>query len=153
MSRGKGINKNLTVFQNITKAFNDIILNIQDGISSSGQKTSLYVQRKTICFKDNSKMEIEEYVNNEGLNRMSHYFYVWMTEDTRVIMEFHSEAHSLPNYKTRTEPYHIHPPEEYKYDNEKMDRLPNFKHQELYDILEFIRLHNIANLVSDRHDT
>jgi hypothetical protein len=124
----------------LERQFGSIITDIRDG-DSSGQQSSMAVQRYTFCLIDGSKLFITERISREEII-FSQYDWVGTAGDTRL--KLHSEPHEdSAAYQTATEPHHVHPPDRAKVHN--ITRYPNFHHQELSQILEMIFFHFLAS--------
>ncbi|WP_052480339.1 toxin-antitoxin system TumE family protein [Caldibacillus thermoamylovorans] len=127
---------NPTNFAIIQAEFGDIIIDILDG--DGYQKSTGFIQRKTIRMIDGSYLRIREFLTkNQQIDR---YYYDWFAVDGKILLKFHSESHDKDaRYQTKTEPFHIHIPDELSLST--LTRIPNYNLRELYGILEFIRLH------------
>ncbi|WP_404469351.1 DUF6516 family protein [Sutcliffiella horikoshii] len=129
--------QNATNFTVIQLEFGDVILDIRDGDGSGRTSTGL-TQRKLIKLIDGSYIRIREHLSKSS--EIDLYFYDWFGPDGKELLKFHSENHDEDKrYQTKTEPFHIHIPEELRLSS--MTRLPNYNHRDLYGILEFVRLH------------
>lgn len=131
-----------TNFSFLQRDNGDVILDVREGDSTSRAST-MYAQRKTLLLVDGSKLFVHERLEK---NRIDFYQYDWVTANDKSILKFHSEPHEDVDYQTATEPHHIHPPEAAKLTNK--DRLANRYHQDLFSIIEFIRLHILAKSVT-----
>jgi len=122
-------------FRFIENDFSDIIMEIRDG--AQGLPNSARTIRKTIVFTDLSKMYCVEEIDRNGVF-IELYWYDWYDAQKEVVMKFHAHYHpdETPASITMYDPFHIHSTDE--------RRLRNDKFQELYTILEFIRLRNIS---------
>ncbi|AEH48883.1 DUF6516 family protein [Parageobacillus thermoglucosidasius] len=124
------------VFSFLERDFAEIILEIRDG-GADGRPSTKSCARKTIVFRNETKLYVTEYVTPDGW--IDYYYYDWVTPDGKMILKWHSEPHDEDKrYQTVTEPYHIHLPSSVILHN--MYRLANFEHQTLRSIIEFILL-------------
>lgn len=95
---------------------------------------------------DNSLLYVTEYLNKQQL--IEKYYYDWLSTDKRTILaKFHSEPHSDEKFQTKTEPFHVHPPERAKLNN--LMRYPNYHYTDLFSIIEGIFLFHILPSKSD----
>lgn len=124
----------------IADDFKDIIKWVKE-TDQNGQASTAYIQRKTFVFIDDSYMSITEFIDTKK-NLITKYFYDWYDKDKNEIMKFHSESHTEQKDQTETEPYHIHGRKSL---NPFKKRFPNYYFQNLYHILEFVRLMLIYN--------
>ncbi|WP_435922558.1 toxin-antitoxin system TumE family protein [Paenibacillus sp. DYY-L-2] len=122
-------------FRFIEQNFSDIILEIRDGVNGirSGAKSI----RKTIVFRDTSKLHCIEELDSNG-SYIELYWYDWYDNNKNLIMKFHAHYHpdGTPAEITVFDPYHIHLSNE--------SRIHNTSHRELDSILEFIRLRHYS---------
>ncbi|MGJ7034279.1 toxin-antitoxin system TumE family protein [Anoxybacillus eryuanensis] len=146
--RGKGKTKRsypnprqpASVFSFLERDFADIILEIREG-GADGRPSTKNCARKTIIFRNDTKLYVIEYKTSDGW--IDYYYYDWVTSDGKTILKWHSEPHNADErYQTTTEPYHIHLPASETLHN--MYRLANFEHQTLRSIIEFILLFDKA---------
>jgi Family of unknown function (DUF6516) len=95
-------------FSVLESEFKDIIYNIEDGDGENRPKSSVAVIRKTIKFQDGTQMYVTEHVDERVIVLA---FYDWHKRNGTRILGFHNEPHKDKRYQTKTEPFHIHPPE------------------------------------------
>ncbi|WP_240416650.1 toxin-antitoxin system TumE family protein [Paenibacillus periandrae] len=134
-----------TNFTILEREFNSIIIEIRD-YDSTGQKSSMSFQRKTILLNNDTRVYVTERVVNAEI---LFYQYDWYTNSGEELLKFHSEEHKDKRYKTATGDHHIHPSSTIKLLN--VDRLPNYLHQDLRAIMEFILLHTLANAAKEKN--
>ncbi|MED4972119.1 hypothetical protein E5Z46_08070 [Geobacillus kaustophilus NBRC 102445] len=124
------------VFSFLERDFAEIIFEIRDG-GADGRPSTKNCARKTIIFRNETKLYVTEYVTPDDW--IDYYYYDWVTPEGKTILKWHSEPHDADKrYQTVTEPYHIHLPSSEILHN--MYRLSNFEHQTLRSIIEFILL-------------
>lgn len=121
-------------FYFVEQNFADIIEEVRDGVG--GLKSDSKSARKTIVFRDMSKMHCIEELDRMGYIEL--YWYDWYDSDKQIIMKFHAHYHQdgTPVRITKYDPFHIH--------NHADGRLVNEKFRELNDILEFIRIRQFS---------
>lgn len=123
----------------LKKAFGHAIQSIRD-TDSTGMQSSLYAQRATIIFSDNSKLYVTEKLNKHQI--IEEYWYDWIAPDEKTVWgKYHGEPHDNEGYQTTTEPYHAHPPEYAKLTNKT--RFPNHYYNDLFSIVEGIFLFHL----------
>ena len=105
---------------------------------SSGMKSSVFAQRATLIFSDNSKLYVTEKL---AKGKIVSFQYDWVNEEGQSLGSYHSEAHDDEDYRTETEPYHAHPPQHAKLTNKT--RFPNHAYNDLFSIVEGIFLFSI----------
>jgi len=118
-------------FYFIESNFQDIIAEIREGVG--GLVSDSRNTRKTIVFRDMSKMYCHEFLDR-GKQYIELYWYDWYDNNKQLIMKFHAHYHEdgTPAKITQFDPYHIH-----VYSD---TRMTNEKFRELILVLEFIRL-------------
>lgn len=113
----------------IEKEFADIIYKIND------ESRSLITIRKKIEFFNGFHMNVTEHTE-KGIY-ITKYYYDLFDPQGDMVFKFHSEDHKGDKrYQPDSEPYHIHTPIQFT----TMDRLDNWYHRELPEIMEFLRL-------------
>lgn len=131
-------------FELLEDLFRDIILSVRP-YDRTGRETTLLCARKTYVLCNDTHLSVTEHYTRN--HRLDHYYYDWYRPEGAAkteILKFHSEPHDDQRYTTKTEPYHVHVPEE---DDQSpfvrvgnFFRLENWEHRSLFRILEFIRL-------------
>ncbi|MGN7384575.1 MULTISPECIES: toxin-antitoxin system TumE family protein [unclassified Paenibacillus] len=133
------IGKPATNLDVLIKAFGHAIHSIRD-TDSTGMSSSIYAQRATIFFSDNSKLYVTEKLNKQQI--IVEYWYDWIAPDEKTVWgKYHGEPHEDRRYQTVTEPYHVHPPEYAKLTNKT--RFPNHYYNDLFSIVEGIFLFHL----------
>lgn len=118
-----------TNFDLLEKEFADIIFKVTD------ESRSRITIRKKIVFRDGFYMNATEHT--EKGTYITKYHYDLYDDKNTIIFQFHSENHDGDKrYQPASEPYHIHTPLQFT----TMDRLSNWHHRELPEIMEFLRL-------------
>lgn len=90
--------------------------------------------RKTIVFRDLSKLTCQEIIK-EGI--INFYNYDYYDNKNNIIMKFHSEPHENKAHQTETEPFHMHVAADDS-DLKASKRIANKHFKDLYNIMAFI---------------
>lgn len=102
--------------------------------------SSIYAQRATIIFSDDSKLYVTEKLTKH--QTIKEYWYDWIAPDGKTVLgKYHGEPHDDIKYQTVTEPYHAHPPEYARLTNKT--RFPVYNYNDLFSIVEGIFLFHL----------
>ncbi|MDA1674707.1 MULTISPECIES: toxin-antitoxin system TumE family protein [Bacillus cereus group] len=120
-------------FRLIEKEYEDVIEEIRNGAAGLPSNPPGAI-RKTIVFKDLTKLSCQEIIS-EGI--IEFYQYDFYDSDGNIVMKFHSEPHEDKKYQTDTEPFHMHVRKD-AYDLKASVRLPNKHFKELVQVINLI---------------
>lgn len=93
-----------TSFSTVLKEFGNHILEIRNGANGRTDDPPGAV-RKTIVFKDMTKLSCQEFIKDGIIDAYQYDFY---DSKGNVVIKFHSEPHDEKHLQTKTEPFHLH---------------------------------------------
>lgn len=121
----------------LERIFKDGIFTIKE-TDSTGRLSTIYALRATIIFVDHTRLYVTEHLKH---GKIISFQYDWVDQTDKILGKYHGEAHDDEDYKTETEPYHVHPPDDAKLTNKT--RFPNYEYRDLFSIVEGIYLFSI----------